>query len=93
MLWDLGITPAWGAGYYNMTCNASKQTPAEMRRLSNQYVLAFLKHQQSILTPGYALVNEPNVEFFVTERGPISSASDTLYAYFMHQPGRGHGKQ
>lgn len=90
----LGIEPAWGPWYYNVTCNASKVAPTEMRRILNQYVLAFLTHQQSILTPGYALTTEPNVEFFVTERRSPSSIEVNLpdaTLYFMHQQGRGHG--
>lgn len=43
-----------------------------------------------MLTPGWALTNEPLVEFFVTERRNASSISEDwpdTFAYFPHQPG------
>lgn len=84
------VWPAWVAG----GCSPPMLAPSEMRRLMNQYVLAFLTHDQSVLTPGFALAREPNIEFFVAERRSPSSIDvnyPELVTYFMHQPGRGHG--
>lgn len=92
-----GITASWWPAWvYNMSCVMPTLTPAETHRIVNQYVLAFLTHQQSLLTPGFALVREPNVEFFVTERRSPSSIEvdrPDMFIYFMHQQGRGHGDE
>lgn len=69
---------------------------AEVVRLSAQYTVAFLKTHlvretgyQHMLTPGWALTREPDVEFFVTE--PMNARSlgedPATYPYFLHQPG------
>ncbi len=92
-LQSLGIQPRWGPGMYWFACVMPSTPAAEVHRIVNQYVLAFLTHRQSVLTPGFALTSEPLVEFFVTERRSPSSIDEEnpLFVYFMHQPGRGHG--
>jgi hypothetical protein len=58
-------------------------------------MVAFLKHQQHILTPGYAITSEPDIEFFVTERRNANSIEDDWpdhFIYFMHQPGKATAK-
>ncbi len=93
VLWNRGISPMWGQWFYDVTCLPPRMPSAELHRILNEYVLAFLTHRQSVLTPGFALTSEPNVEFFVTERRSPSSITEDWpsYIYFMHQPGRGHG--
>jgi hypothetical protein len=71
--------------------------PAEVHRLVNKYLVAFLKTNlarepgyQHVLTPGYALTREPLIEFFVTEkRSPSAIREDwpSDFLYFPHQPG------
>ncbi len=92
--WKYGITPRWGQSKYNLACLPPTMPYSETHRIVIQYILAFLTHRQSVLTPGFALINEPDVEFFVTERRSPSSIDDeypSTFIYFMHQPGRGHG--
>jgi predicted dienelactone hydrolase len=83
---------------YNMyRCSQEPIPYAEVERLTMIYMIAFLKdnlvgdHRYQIyLTPGYALVNEPDIEFFVTEkRNPHAIDEDwpNNFLYFMHQPG------
>jgi predicted dienelactone hydrolase len=82
------------------TANRCSQEPipqAEVERLTTMYMVAFLKDNlvgehgyQPYLTPGYAQVNEPNIEFFVTEkRNPHAIDEDWPddFIYFPHQPG------
>jgi predicted dienelactone hydrolase len=79
-------------------CPERPISQAEVERLTSMYMIAFLKVNlvgepgyQQFLTPGYALVNEPNIEFFETERGDPDTVNvewpDYSY-YFMHQPGK-----
>ena len=76
---------------------------SETHRLVNKYMVAFLKGQQRILTPGYAVNSEPDIEFFVTEkRNPNSIVTNEtgfngqdepgLCVYVMHQPGKATAK-
>ncbi len=67
----------------------------EAFRLVTKYVIAFLQTHlndmtgyQNILTPGYSITHEPNIEFFVTEkRNPNATDDDwpEFFMYFMHQ--------
>ena len=66
-------------------------------QLVGKYMLAFLKTQllgesgyQAMLTPGWALKNEPLLEFFVTEKKNPNAIDDDwpdLSIYFQDQPG------
>jgi dienelactone hydrolase len=65
----------------------------EVARLAAQYTIAFLKTQltgepgyQRMLTPGWALANEPAIRFFLTE--PTSDDPAT-FLYFPYQRGGG----
>lgn len=74
-------------------CSSFTVDPSEARRIILKYMLAFLTHDQRILTPGHTLTSEPAVEFFVTEkRNPAAITDDWpgLFTYFMHQPGKAH---
>jgi len=83
--------------YQEWKCSPEPISSAEIERLTTMYLIAFLKvnlvgdHEyQSLLTPGYALAHEPNIEFFVTEkRNPHAIDEDWPddFVYFMHQPG------
>ncbi len=76
--------------------------PEEAYRLTNKYVIAFLKTNlsketgyQNILTPGYAITREPRIEFFVTEKSNPNAIDEDwpgYYLYFMHQPGKAQAK-
>jgi hypothetical protein len=94
---DLGLEPVW---WWPFGCYPD---PSETHRLVNKYMVAFLKKQQNILTPGHAINSEPDIEFFVTEkRNP--NAIDTepgglqgedhpgQFVYFMHQSGKATAK-
>jgi predicted dienelactone hydrolase len=78
-----------------MYCPAEPTPPDETGNLVTRYMVAFLKTvlvgetgYQEMLTPGYALANEPYIEFFVTEKGgPSPRDEDAYFSYFMHQPG------
>jgi predicted dienelactone hydrolase len=72
---------------------ATATPQAEVARLAAQYTIAFLKTYlvgqvgyQHILTPGWALANEPAIRFFVTE--PTSDDPAT-FLYFPYQRGGG----
>jgi len=72
----------------------------EFGNLTAQYMIAFLKTvlvreagYKEMLTPGYALKNEPFIEFFVTEKGsPNSPDEEGYFSYFKHQPGTERAK-
>ena len=63
-------------------------------------MIAFLKTvlekktaYKEMLTPGYALANEPFIEFFETEQGsPNTPDKEGYFSYFMHQPGTEQAK-
>jgi predicted dienelactone hydrolase len=64
-------------------------------RLAAQYAVAFLKTQlagepgyEQMLTPGWALTRETDVEFFVTEPWNANALDDGTFLFFPHQPGR-----
>lgn len=91
--WDHGITVFWDPNReaYNFICSPPVLPSSEAHRLVNEYVVAFLTGQQWVLTPGYALTSEPDIEFFVTEkRSPNAIDQDWPgdFTYFMHQPGK-----
>jgi predicted dienelactone hydrolase len=65
----------------------------EVNRLSAKYAIAFLKTHlagetgyEHILTPGWALTRESNIEFFRTEPTDAVIPSGT-FQYFAYQPG------
>ncbi len=94
VLTNHGVPDPWMPGLYSFLCEGPFMPSADLHRIVNEYVLAFLTHQQSVLTPGFALMAEPDVEFFETERRSPSAIDEDLpseFIYFMHQPGRGRG--
>lgn len=74
----------------------------EANLLTTKYMIAFLKTHlsgeesyQNMMTPGYVLKNEPDLEFFVTEKRSPSSIDDKwpgYFIYFPHQPGSAQAK-
>jgi Platelet-activating factor acetylhydrolase, isoform II len=95
---DYGIYDDWlfelSLQFY---CPYAPVPPDEYGNLLTRYMIAFLKTvlagepaYREMLTPGYALANEPYIEFFVTEkRSPNALDADfpEYFTYFMHQPG------
>jgi predicted dienelactone hydrolase len=75
-------------------CPKEPAPPDEIGNLATRYMVAFLKTvlvgeagYLEILTPGYALANEPFIEFFETEQGsPNSPDENGYFSYFKHQP-------
>jgi hypothetical protein len=95
VLHDKGIVDdATLAAYLQQSCQPEPVPPEEFVNLTTQYMIAFLKTAlvgetgyQEMLTPGYALENEPFIEFFETEMGsPNPRDEDAYFSYFMHQP-------
>jgi hypothetical protein len=99
VLSDLGYWPdEWGslAWWRDNFCTPFTST-TEVHRLVGQYMVAFLKTHlmgetgyKSILTPGWAQVHEPLIEFFVTERRNPNAIDEDWpgdFVYFMHQSG------
>jgi dienelactone hydrolase len=76
-----------------MYCPKEPVPPDEIGNLTTQYMIAFLKTvllgengYQEMLTPGYALENEPFVEFFETGEGsPAETVEEGYFSYFKHQ--------
>jgi len=97
VLHDYGIMvdDAMLAGYLQQMCPPEPVSQAELGNLTTQYMIAFLKTvlvgetgYKEMLTPGYALKNEPFIEFFETEQGSSNSPDEEGYfSYFKHQPG------
>ncbi len=94
---DIGLyDDAALAGYVEQSCKPEPVAQEEIGNLTTQYMIAFLKTvlvgetgYKDILTPGYALKNEPFVEFFETEQGvPNTPDEDGYFSYFKHQPGK-----
>jgi len=66
-------------------------------QLVNKYMIAFLKTQlvgetgyKPILTPGWAIKMEPDIEFFMTEKknpNAIDEDWPDMFLYFINQPG------
>jgi dienelactone hydrolase len=81
-------------------CPAEPVPMDETGNLVTRYMIAFLKTvlagergYEEMLTPGYALANEPYIEFFETEKGgPNLIDEDGYFSYFMHQPGTERAK-
>lgn len=94
---SLSLWPPDALAWVNANLCAPATPRPEAHRLISLYLGAFLKTYlegesgyQNILTPGYALSREPNIEFFVTEkRNPKSIKEDWPgdFVYFPHQPG------
>jgi dienelactone hydrolase len=74
-------------------CPSEPVSEEEIGTLTSQYMIAFLKTvlvgetgYQEMLTPGYALKNEPFIEFFETEKGdPNTPDEEGYFSYFKHQ--------
>ena len=74
-------------------CPKEPLPPDETGNLITRYMIAFLKTvlagekgYRDMLTPGYALENEPSVEFFDTEEGsPGETVEEGYFGYFKHQ--------
>ena len=78
-----------------MHCPKEPVPPDETGNLITRYMVAFLKTvlvgekgYREMLTPGYALENEPFIEFFETEEGsPDETVEEGYFTYFRHRPG------
>ena len=96
---DMGLLDNewWIDSGYPYLCFISPENMLEVQNLVTMYMVAFLKTAlvgdpgyQYLLTPGYALTNQPLVEFFVTEKQngrPNKPDWPEYFTYFMHQPG------
>lgn len=94
----LGEDYSWWYDLYSFWGCSPPLPQEEAFRLATKYMIAFLQTNlngkpwyQDILTPGYAIKHEQNIEFFVTEkRNPNAVDEDwpDYYMYFMHQPGK-----
>lgn len=83
-------------------CHTTPEQSKELQDIITMYMIAFLKANlagdhsyQYILTPGYALTEQPLVEFFVTEKRngvEVTEEWPDYFFYFMHQPADGHAK-
>jgi predicted dienelactone hydrolase len=81
-------------------CPKEPAPPEETGNLTTRYMIAFLKTvlvretgYKEMLTTGYALANEPLIEFFETEQGSSNTVDEEGYfSYFMHQPGTERAK-
>jgi predicted dienelactone hydrolase len=88
------------ADYVQKNCQTEPVSPEEFSDLTTQYMIAFLKNAlvrgtdyKEMLTTGYALNNEPFIEFFETEQGdPNEIDEDGYFSYFMHLPGTERAK-
>lgn len=91
---DYGAMPGWLADWLmGSNCSSFDTDRDEVQRLVLKYMLAFLNHDQRVLTPGNTVTSEPLIEFFVTEkRNPSAIDEDwpDIFTYFMHQPGKAH---
>jgi len=105
VLGDVGaLTPAQvNARLSQPWCTTAALPAAEVQRLATKYAIAFLKTQlagesgyQHILTPGWAITSEQNIEFFRTERTNAHATEENLpcmlptcpaFGYFPNQAG------
>jgi predicted dienelactone hydrolase len=79
--------------YLQQACQPEPVSPEEFSNLTTQYMIAFLKTvlvgekgYEKVLTPDYALENEPFIEFFGTEEGsPDETVEKGYFSYFKHQ--------
>jgi predicted dienelactone hydrolase len=94
VLHDLGIIDdATLVSILEAACPREPVAPEEFGDLTAQYMIAFLKTvlvgekgYEEMLTPGYALENEPFIEFFETEEGsPDETVEEGYFSYFKHQ--------
>ena len=94
---DMGIfTPEEVNEALEISCTDSIPS-LTAHQLVNKYMIAFLKTQlegktgyQHILTPGWAIKMEPDIEFFVTEKknpNAIDEDWPDMFIYFINQPG------
>ena len=90
---DEGLLPPGGIDFLRTFCAPGFMDSGEARRIIVKYMLAFLTHDQRVLTPGHAITSEPDVEFFVTEKKSARSIDaewPAWYTYHIHQPGKAH---
>jgi hypothetical protein len=81
-------------------CPKEPTPPDEIGNLVTRYMIAFLKTvlekktaYKEMLTTGYALEDEPLIEFFVTDQGsPNTPDEEGYFSYFKHQPGNERAK-
>jgi hypothetical protein len=94
VLYDQGIIDdATLDSILEAACPPEPVAPEEFGNLTAQYMIAFLKTvlvgekgYKEMLTPGYALENEPFIEFFGTEEGsPDETVEEGYFSYFKHQ--------
>jgi len=88
--------------YYPYNCYISPEHSLMVQDIVTMYMIAFLKANvagdhsyQHILTPGYALTEQPLVEFFVTEKATGKEVTENwpdYFFYFMHQPAKDRAK-
>jgi hypothetical protein len=104
VLGDVGaLTPTQVANRLRQPwCTTALPAP-EVQRLATKYAIAFLKTHLAgevgyahVLTPGWAITSEQNIEFFVTERTNAHASEENLpcmvptcptFGYFPNQPG------
>ena len=94
---DQGMFPGLPEALIEAFCTPDIIPSNVAHQLAYKYMVAFLntnlvgqRGYQSMLTPGWALTREQNVEFFVTEKRSSNSITDdwpSLFVYFPHQPG------
>ncbi len=101
--YDIGWFP-WEAveALSEFFCYSTPEHALEIQNITTMYMVAFLKANlvgdhsyQYILTPGYALTEQPLVEFFVTEKRngvEVTEEWPDYFFYFMHQPADEHAK-
>ena len=109
VLGDLGaLTPTQVANRLGQPQCTTALPALEVQRLATKYAIAFLETHlagevglQHILTPGWAITSEQNVELFVTERTNAHATEENLpcmvatcptFGYFPNQPGSGREK-
>ena len=86
--------------YLQKSCQPEPVSPEEFGNLTTQYMIAFLKTvlvgetgYKEMLTTGYALKNEPFIEFFATEKGSSNTPDEEEYfSYLKHQLGTEQAK-
>jgi len=94
---DVGIFPQEEVDEVLATYCTDSIPSLTAHQLVNKYMIAFLKTQlvgetgyQRLLTPGWAIKREPDIEFFVTEKknpNAIDEDWPDMFIYFINQPG------
>ncbi len=97
ILRDLGLMDPGFVEFFNQSFCAPFIPYSVANPIIKRYMLAFLKTQlageagyQNMLTPGWAIKNEPNIQFFVTEKknpNAIDQDWPDISIYFQGQPG------